>query len=78
MSQAIQVFGAVAILAAYALAQFRLLDQRSYSYNVLNLLGAVALGVIAYVERLWGFFLLEAAWTLVAVWGLADRIRTKA
>jgi uncharacterized membrane protein len=78
MSQAIQILGAVAILAAYALAQFRLVNQQSYAYNVLNLLGAVALGVIAYVERLWGFFLLEAAWSLVAVWGLAERIRTKA
>ena len=77
MSQAIQIVGAVAILVAYALAQFKVVDQRSYSYNLLNLLGAVALGVIAYAERLWGFFLLEVAWGLVASWGLMDRLRTK-
>jgi hypothetical protein len=78
MSQATQILGAVAILLAYALAQFKILEPRSYPYNVLNLFGAVVLGVIAYVERLWGFFLLEVAWGVVAAWGLADRVRTKA
>jgi hypothetical protein len=78
MSQATQILGAVAILVAYALAQFKVLDQRTYPYNLLNLFGAIALGVIAYAERLWGFFLLEVAWGLVALWGLGDRVRTKA
>lgn len=77
MSEAIQILGAVAILVAYALAQFNVVDRRSYSYNLLNLVGAIVLGVIAYVERLWGFFLLEVAWGLVATWGLLDRLRTK-
>jgi len=78
MSEAIQIAGAVAILVAYALAQFGVIDQRSYSYLILNLLGAVVLGVIAWVEDLWGFFLLELAWTLVSAWGLVARRRTKA
>ena len=78
MSQAIQIAGAVAILVAYALAQFGVIDQKSYAYLVLNLVGAVVLGVIAWVEDLWGFFLLEVAWTLVSVWGLVARRRTKA
>jgi hypothetical protein len=77
MSQATQILGAVAILVAYALAQFKVVDQRAYPYILLNLFGAIVLGVIAYVERLWGFFLLEVAWGLVATWGLAERIRTK-
>jgi hypothetical protein len=78
MSQAIQILGALAILVAYALAQFGVVDQRSYRYLIPNLLGAVALAVIAWVERLWGFFLLEIAWTLVSAWGLVTRARTKA
>jgi hypothetical protein len=78
MSQATQILGAVAILVAYALAQFKVLEPRSYAYSLLNLFGAVVLGVIAYLERLWGFFLLEVAWGLIAAWGLADRVRTKA
>jgi hypothetical protein len=78
MSEAVQIAGALAILVAYALAQFKLVDQRAYSYILLNLAGAAVLGVIAYVERLWGFFLLEVAWSLVALAGLYDRLRTKA
>jgi hypothetical protein len=78
MSEAIQIAGAVAILVAYALAQFGVIDQRSYAYLIPNLLGAVVLGAIAWVEDLWGFFLLELAWTLVSAWGLVSRRRTKA
>lgn len=78
MGEAIQIAGALAILVAYALAQFGVIDQQSYAYLVLNLLGAVVLGVIAWVEDLWGFFLLELAWTLVSAWGLVSRLRTKA
>ena len=78
MSEAIQIAGALAILVAYALAQFGVIDQRSYAYLIPNLLGAVVLAVIAWVEHLWGFFLLEVAWTLVSAWGLVARRRTKA
>jgi hypothetical protein len=42
---------------------------------VLNLVGALALAVIAYVEHLWGFLLLEAAWTGVSAWGIVSRLR---
>lgn len=78
MSQAIQIAGAVAILVAYALGQFGVIDQRSYPYLILNLLGGVVLGVIAWVEDLWGFFILEFFWSLVSAWGLVARCRTKA
>jgi len=78
MSEAIQIAGALAILVAYALAQFGVIDQRSYPYLILNLLGAVVLGVIAWVEDLWGFFILEFFWSLVSAWGIVARRRTKA
>jgi hypothetical protein len=75
VSDAVQVAGAVAILVAYALGQFKVVDVRSYVYLGLNLFGAAALGVIAYVEELWGFLLLEVAWTGVSAWGIVARIR---
>lgn len=77
MSEAVQIAGALAILVAYALAQFKLVDQRAYAYILPNLVGATVLGVIAWVERLWGFLLLEAAWSLVALFALVERLRTK-
>jgi hypothetical protein len=77
MGEAIQVAGAVAILVAYALGQFRVVDVRSYVYLLLNVAGALVLAVIAYVEGLWGFFLLEAVWTAVSAWSLATRLAGK-
>jgi hypothetical protein len=75
MEQLVQVVGALLILAAYAAAQFRVLQQDSYPYLVLNFAGSLILGVLAYWERQWGFFLLEAVWAVVSLWGLVAKAR---
>ncbi len=77
MDQVLQLVGAVMVLAGFALAQFRLLDQRSYPYLLLNLVGSAVLAVLAYEERQWGFLLLEGCWALVSFWGVVDRVRGK-
>ena len=46
---ALELAGAVLILAGFTLAQLRLLDQHSLVYLVLNLLGSFVLAVIALV-----------------------------
>jgi len=51
MSQAVQVVGALVILAAFAAAQARRLDVRSRTYLVLNVVGAGALALDAWRER---------------------------
>jgi len=76
MAQLAQVAGALLILAAYALAQFGLLNQRSYWYIGLNLVGATALAILAWYEEQWGFLLLEGVWALVSAAALANRLRT--
>lgn len=70
MVQVIQLVGAMLILVAFALAQFRKIDQAAYGYLVPNFLGAVVLGVIAVIERQWGFVLLEVVWGLVSLWSI--------
>jgi hypothetical protein len=75
MDQVIQVIGALLILAAYAAAQFRWLDQHSRTYLVLNLVGSAVLAVLALVEDQWGFLLLEAVWAMVSAWSLAQVLR---
>lgn len=78
MAQVAQVVGALLILAAFVLAQFRVIDQHSYWYLWLNLVGAGALAVLAWHERQWGFLLLEVVWTLVTAWSLYGRLRNAA
>ena len=75
MAQAAQIVGALLILAAYVAAQFSMLNQRSYAYILLNLVGAAALTVLAWHEDQWGFLLLEGVWTLVSAWALLERLR---
>jgi hypothetical protein len=68
--QLFEVAGAVMILAAYALAQFRSLDRHGYPFLLLNLVGGAILAVLAGLHQQWGFFLLQVVWTIVALWGL--------
>jgi hypothetical protein len=75
MSQLVQILGALAILAAFAAAQARLVDIRSWSYLWLNTAGAFVLAIDAWREQQWGFLLLEGVWTLVSAWGIVARVR---
>ena len=73
MFQAVQIGGAVAILAGFASAQMGWLDQRSALYLLLNLIGSGILGVQAGMQKQWGFLLLEGAWALISAAGLVFR-----
>jgi hypothetical protein len=75
VDQVIQVVGALVILLAFVLAQLRVLDQHSFPYLALNLVGASVLAVLAYLERQWGFLLLEVVWAAVSAWSLLGRTR---
>ena len=73
MGQLLQIAGAVAVLAAFALAQAGRLDGTSRPYLLLNLAGSAVLAAEAYLGAQWGFLLLEAAWAAVSARGLLGR-----
>jgi hypothetical protein len=77
VDQVLQIFGALLILAAYAAAQADVLDQRSYAYLLLNIVGSAILAVLAAQGQQWGFLLLEGVWALVSVWSLVQKLRQR-
>jgi hypothetical protein len=50
----VQIGGALLVLAAFALAQARVLTPQARVYLILNLVGAAVLAADACVERQWG------------------------
>ena len=77
LSQSMQLVGAVLILGAYGAQQMRRLVAESVAYQSLNALGGFLLCVTAVVERQYGFILLEGAWAVLSVWGLARVVRRR-
>lgn len=70
MAQAIQVIGALVILAAFAASQLGELKTDSRLYLLLNLVGSAVLTVLAVIEGQIGFILLEGVWAAVSGWSL--------
>jgi hypothetical protein len=73
--QLISVLGALAILGAYVASQFGLVDTTKLSYQVANFLGSAVLTVVAVIAWQPGFILLEGAWALMSLWGIATILR---
>lgn len=68
-----QLAGALLILAAYVLAQFRVVDQDAWGYLWANLIGSIVLTVDAWHGSQWGFFLLEGVWAIVTSWSMLKK-----
>jgi hypothetical protein len=75
MGTAIQVGGALLILAAFVAAQMGRLTTTAYAYLVLNLVGSTILAIDAALEQQWGFLLLEGVWAIVSALSLLRRSR---
>jgi hypothetical protein len=72
---ALELAGAVCILAGFTLGQMGRLDQHSVVYLILNLVGSSVLAVIAFVDQRWGFLLLEGVWSIVSAVSLLSVLR---
>jgi hypothetical protein len=67
MDAIVQVVGSLLVLAGFGLAQFGVIDMKSRSYLVLNVVGSSVLAVEAIVGHQWGFLLLEGVWAIVSM-----------
>jgi hypothetical protein len=70
VDQAIQIVGALLILAAFTAVQLERMRPDSRLYLALNLAGSAILAVLAVAAAQWGFVLLEGVWAIVSAWGL--------
>jgi hypothetical protein len=75
VEQVVQIVGALLILAGFAGLQLGKISAVSRTYLWLNLVGAIILAVLAFVEEQWGFLLLEGVWSLVSAWSLIQVLR---
>ena len=75
--QVLSVFGALAVLGAFAAHQLGWVSPSRLSYALANFLGAGVLTVVAFVDGQVGFILLQGAWTLIGLWGTISIIRSR-
>ena len=75
ISEALQIVGALVVLAPFAAAQLRVITPQSRVYLLLNLAGSAPLALLAAVHKQYGFLLLEGAWAFVSAWGLLSLAR---
>lgn len=73
-AQLVQIVGALLNMGAFALLHFEIAPSSALRYLVPNWLGSVLLVASAYVDRQWGFLMLESAWLLVTGYAIVARV----
>lgn len=67
-------YGAFAILLAYALVSFKMIEADSAIYQLLNLTGAIGIIIVSVIGRVYQPAVLNAFWAVIAIVALAGII----
>lgn len=63
-------YGALATLSAYFLVSLGVVSGRDLSYQLLNLTGAIGLGIICYYKRTYQPLFVNIIWATIAAFAL--------
>lgn len=77
MGQAVQLVGALLIVGAYVSYTKGRLRLDSVQFLGMNMVGAGILTVVAFLDKLYGFLLLEFVWTWVSARGFRRAMKAK-
>ena len=69
------VLGLITILLAYFLLQKGRLSDDDHPYNILNLFGAICIGVYSSYYKAWFSVILNIVWALIAIYDLVKNLR---
>jgi hypothetical protein len=70
VSDWIATIGVSILLLAFGLNLFRIISADSYTYLILNFLGALLAGIASVLICFIPFVILEAVWVLVSLFGI--------
>ncbi|MGYP001571474776 len=60
-------YGALAIIAAYALVSFSLIQPTSLTYQTLNVTGALGIALVSFYKKAYQPGILNMVWAIIAV-----------
>lgn len=70
ISQVIGWIGTFLIVFAYFLISTKKVDSQSRIYQILNLFGAIAVGINVLHQQAWPAFVLQIVWGIIAIMSL--------
>lgn len=73
-----QIFGwigASLVILAYFLVSYKKVDGGSKIYQLMNLVGAVGVGVNAFYQQAWPPLAIQVVWGIIAILALAESRR---
>lgn len=78
LSQILGWFGTGLIVLAYFLVSFKKIEPENKNYQLMNLIGSVALGVNVFYQKAWPALTLEIVWGVIAIVALINSRTQKA
>ena len=69
--------GVSLLLIAFLLSLFKIIEQESVVYSLLNIVGAALAGYASWLIDYMPFVVLEGTWCLVAIAGLVRAVRSE-